>query len=132
MVDTDDWEQAWNDVLPYSTWQKKFFAWQEKWGLRHADAVTVASRALENLVATQIKRQSADIFYLPNGIHTQTSMVEPGQVSRSQAPPSLIPFTSNTLVILLYSRFVEFRPERIVALVGQVAAQLPQARWSER
>jgi len=66
VVDTDDWEQAWNEALPYSTLQKKFFAWQEQWGLHHADTVTVVSRILENLVATQIKPQSSDIPVLWN------------------------------------------------------------------
>jgi len=129
VVDTDDWEQAWNDVLPYSALQKKFFTWQEQWGLRHADVVTVASRTLRNLVETQIERQPSDIFYLPNGIHAQASMVEPGQTSRSQASPSLLPFSPNTPTILLYSRFVEFRPQRIVAMIKRVAAQLPPVRW---
>jgi glycosyltransferase involved in cell wall biosynthesis len=129
VVDTDDWEQAWNDMLPYSTLQKKFFTWQEQWGLRHADAVTVASRALKNLVAAQIKRQPTDILYVPNGIHAQASMVEPGQTSQGQTSPSLIPFTSNAPIILLYSRFVEFRLARIINMVKQVADQLPPARW---
>jgi len=129
VVDTDDWEQAWNDVLSYSALQKKFFTWQEYWGLRHADAVTVASRTLENMITTQIQRKSSDIVYLPNGIHAQASMVEPGQSNPSQTSSSLIPFAPATPLILLYSRFVEFRPVRIVTMVKQMAAQLPQARW---
>ncbi len=129
IVDTDDWEQAWNEALPYSTLQKKFFTWQEQWGLRNADAVTAASHTLANLVTTQIERQSSDVFYLPNGIHTQASMVEPGQVSQNSTLPSLTPFSPNTPIILLYSRFVEFRLVRIVAMVKQVADQMQQARW---
>jgi glycosyltransferase involved in cell wall biosynthesis len=129
VVDTDDWEQAWNNVLPYSTAQKIFFTWQEQWGLRHADAITVASRALENLVAAQTKRQPTNIFYLPNGIHAQASMIEPGQANQSQTAPSLNPFSPDSPIILLYSRFVEFRLERVVSMVKQVAGQFPQARW---
>jgi glycosyltransferase involved in cell wall biosynthesis len=117
VVDTDDWEQAWNEVLPYATHQKKFFVWQEKWGLRHADAVTVASRALENLVAAQIGGDSSRIFYVPNGYFAQENK-DAEALSRTNAP-----------TILLFSRFLEFRLERIVNLVKMVAAQLPQARW---
>ena len=51
ILDEDDWEGAggWNDLEPYSWSQKKFFARQEKWGLTHADSVTVASRGLETI-----------------------------------------------------------------------------------
>ena len=67
VLDTDDWEQDWNNILPYSTAQKKLFAWQEVWGLRHADAVTVASRALEQLVEPYRMGVLPEIHYLPNG-----------------------------------------------------------------
>jgi glycosyltransferase involved in cell wall biosynthesis len=117
VVDTDDWEQAWNEILPYSAGQKKFFAWQEKWGLRHADAVTVASRALESLVAAQIGGDTSRVSYVPNGCFVPR---------HSDAEASA---GTNAPTILLFSRFLEFRLERIVTLVKMVAAQLPQARW---
>ena len=34
VVDADDWEQAWNERLPYSWWQKRIFARQEAEGSR--------------------------------------------------------------------------------------------------
>ena len=51
VTDSDDWEGTggWNDVAPYSWLQKRFFAWQEKWGMAHCQALTVASRALPTL-----------------------------------------------------------------------------------
>ncbi|NJN95427.1 MAG: glycosyltransferase family 4 protein, partial [Anaerolineales bacterium] len=67
VVDSDDWEQAWNEVNPYSAAQKKLFVWQEKWGLRQADAVTAASRALEKLVVAERRGDATRVFYLPNG-----------------------------------------------------------------
>jgi glycosyltransferase involved in cell wall biosynthesis len=121
VVDTDDWEQAWNEILPYATRQKKFFAWQEKWGLRHADAVTVASRALENLAAVQRGGDTSRIFYIPNGCFAPGNRDVEASL-RTNAQP-------NAPTILLFSRFLEFRLERIVTLVKMVAAQLPQARW---
>lgn len=125
VLDADDWEQAWNERLPYPAVQKKLFAWQERWGLRHADAVTVASRELENLAAGLRPAQPADIFYVPNGLPA--------------APPPPSPLTARAVrekwqleqapLILLYSRFAEFRLERVVTLVQQVAEQMPPARW---
>lgn len=148
VVDTDDWEQAWNKILPYSTGQKKFFTWQEKWGLRHADAVTVASRALESLVTAQRGGDTSRIFYVPNGYfapgdgnvgtssktNTQSKEREPKRSERVSylSPVHFVTPESprqNTPTILLFSRFLEFRLERIVTLVKMVAAQLPQARW---
>ncbi|MCJ7667572.1 MAG: glycosyltransferase, partial [Anaerolineae bacterium] len=51
VVDSDDWEGTggWNDIENYTWLQKRFFAFQEKWGLTHCHALTVASRALETL-----------------------------------------------------------------------------------
>jgi glycosyltransferase involved in cell wall biosynthesis len=67
VVDEDDWEQAWNDLAPYSHAQRRVFAWQEHWGLTHADAVVVASRELARLVeGIGVPRDR--IFYVPNGI----------------------------------------------------------------
>nr|HID12861.1 hypothetical protein [Anaerolineae bacterium] len=35
VVDTDDWEGpgGWNEIGPYTPAQRRFFAWQERWGL---------------------------------------------------------------------------------------------------
>ena len=40
VVDMDDWEGpgGWNDLAPYTAVQKRFFAWQEQWGMSHAHA----------------------------------------------------------------------------------------------
>ena len=132
VVDTDDWEQGWNGLLPYSWVQKKFFIWQEQWGLHHADVITVASRALEGLVSAQTGRPAANIFYLPNGYHNRPTDIEPGRASQpTQATekPLSLPWPDRPPTILLYSRFWEFRLERIVTLVKLVAQDLPTARW---
>lgn len=124
VVDSDDWEQAWNDLLPYSPLQKKLFTWQEAWGLRHADAVTVASRALETMVAGHRPDRPAAICYLPNGYWpTQNGADLTAGAVREKWQLGQAP------VILLYSRLLEFRLERIVNLVRYVAGCLPLARW---
>jgi glycosyltransferase involved in cell wall biosynthesis len=125
VVDADDWEEAWNAVLPYPWWQKRLFRWQEQWGLKQADAVTAASRALTEMART-MRQPDEQVFYLPNGY------------PRLPAPP---PDSADVLtlrrkwgladapLVLLYSRFAEFQLERIVELVQAVARQQPQVRW---
>jgi len=127
VVDSDDWEQAWNELLPYSALQKRFFSWQERWGLSHADTITVASRALESLVVSQLGVDPARVFYVPNGVGPE---LEPSSGQASEGA-LLLPLTTAALwpTILLFSRFAEFRLDRIVTLVRLVAAQMPQARW---
>jgi glycosyltransferase involved in cell wall biosynthesis len=133
VVDADDWEQAWNEISSYSASQKKLFAWQEKWGLRHADTVTVASRALEKLVAAQRGGNLAHIFYLPNGCCAErpTADRRPPTAKESLLPSAVREKwrLGDAPTILLYSRFWEFRLERVVMLVREVARQLPPARW---
>lgn len=119
VVDTDDWEGpgGWNDVRDpltgkplYSSAQRRFFAWQERWGLTHADAVTVASRTLESLVwALGVPPER--VFYLPNGL--------------SQDFPPIRP--ADRPVILLYTRFFEFPLERVLSLLGRVREGCPSA-----
>ena len=125
VLDSDDWEQAWNDKLPYPGWQKYLFTRQEQWGLRHADAVTVASRELEKLVG---QRRTGRIFYVPNGVILE------GRINNSSAALTLQTVRAKwqlgqSPTVLLYSRFLEFRLERIVNLVRQVAVSMPEARW---
>lgn len=115
VVDTDDWEGpgGWNDLAPYSAAQRHFFAWQERWGLTHADAVTVASRTLQSLVwALGVPPER--VFYVPNGI------------SPADAAPRSVPPPPPT--ILLYTRFFEFPVERVVELLQRVRRAVPAAR----
>ena len=124
VVDSDDWEQAWNDVLPYARWQKMLFRWQEQWGIRHADVMTVASRALEALVCAA-RGESDRVFYLPNGFLERKTTTLTGDVLIAQLRTTL----GQTPVVLLYSRFAEFRLTRIVTLIKRVAKHMPDARW---
>ncbi|MGQ9503083.1 MAG: glycosyltransferase family 4 protein [Anaerolineae bacterium] len=117
VVDEDDWEQAWNELEAYSPVQKRFFAWQEVWGLRHADAVTVASRELIDL-ATQSGVPDERIFYVPNGVW-------PNAFARCAACRKE---AGDSPVLLLYSRFLEFGLERIVRIFQYVVARQPAAR----
>ena len=117
IVDTDDWEGAggWNDLNSYSWAQKQLFAWQEQWGLTHNDGVTVASKTLQSIVWS-LGVKPDRVCYVPNGCcETQTA---------------LRPTTSNQqpATILLYTRFFEFRTDRIIEVLRRVVEQIPTAK----
>jgi glycosyltransferase involved in cell wall biosynthesis len=128
VVDTDDWEGAggWNEVEDYSWAQRRFFAWQEPWGLTHSDAVTVASRALETLV-WGLGVPPEKLFYVPNGYPTGGWWSGGGGQGSGQAVRRRFGLGDGP-VLLLYTRFIEFKPERAIEVLKRVVAALPGAR----
>ncbi len=120
VVDSDDWEGkgGWNEIGPYTRLQRRFFAWQERWGLTHCDALTVASRALET-IAWSLGVAPGKVFYVPNGVVSGFGF----RVSGSEAR---IP--TDHPVVLLYTRFFEFAVERVISIFQRVLAEVPQAR----
>ena len=66
ILDVDDWEQSWAAVNGYPWPLARFLAWQEEWGIRHADGVTAASRWLVERVNAYVP--ATPRLYLPNGI----------------------------------------------------------------
>jgi glycosyltransferase involved in cell wall biosynthesis len=119
VVDTDDWEGygGWNDLNPYPALLKRFFAWQERWGLTRATAVTVASRALQTLVWA-MGGPPERVFYLPNGYIPRP------------AYPSTAAITHRP-TLLLYTRFFEYKVERLWRIVEGVRARIPDVRlWA--
>ncbi len=116
VVDTDDWEGAggWNDLENYSRAQKMIFAWQEQWGLRHADALTVASRALET-IAWSMGIPPERVFYVPNGARSLNHL--PRRERGTHYP-----------TVLLYTRFFEFEVARVLDIFRQVRREIPTAR----
>jgi glycosyltransferase involved in cell wall biosynthesis len=124
VVDTDDWEGpgGWNEIGGYTPAQRRFFAWQEHWGLTHADAITVASRALESLVwAMGVPPEG--VYYVPNGVGHQRTEAGSGRSEIgdwSDDPESL--------TILLYTRFFEFPVSRVIEVLCRVRKQIPEVR----
>jgi glycosyltransferase involved in cell wall biosynthesis len=121
VVDTDDWEGpgGWNEIGGYSSAQRRFFAWQERWGLTHADAVTVASRALESLVwASGVPLER--VFYVPNGIGYRKLDTGGDRVRSTSGVEHP--------TILLYTRFFEFSLSRVIDVLCHVRERAPGVR----
>lgn len=123
LVDTDDWEGegGMNDIHPYKTLEKRFYAFQESWLLRRAVAVTVASRGLEREVG-RMGIPAERIFYLPNGVGTPVSAG--GDVIRSRYGIAL-----KVPVLLLYTRFFEFDQGRLHRVLAAIRKQMPDVRF---
>ena len=119
VVDSDDWEGfgGWNDLEPYSWAQKRFFAWQERWGLRHNDALTVASRTLQS-IAWSLGVLPERVWYVPNGVSKSQIM---NRKSGSEQNPDR--------TVLLYTRFFEFGLERVVELFRRICEERPKVRF---
>ena len=118
VVDTDDWEGSggWNDLADYTAAQRRVFAWQERWGLTHADAVTVASRTLESLVWA-LGVPPEQVAYVPNG-YPHPHLTPPSKLRTEPGEP----------LLLLYTRFFEFPVDRVVAVLRRVRERVPEAR----
>lgn len=129
VVDSDDWEGkgGWNEIENYTGLQRRFFAWQERWGLTHCDALTVASRALET-IAWSLGVSPDKVFYAPNGgVSGCASNTQYPIPALSSVEVSNIQFTDHPTV-LLYTRFFEFRVERVVDIFQRVLAGVSEAK----
>ncbi len=116
IVDADDWEGwgGWNELASYTPLQKRFFAWQEHWGMRHCHQLTVASRALQTLAWGQ-GLPPDHVVYIPNGAGISKNNK---QVALAKEQPT----------ILLYSRLFEFDVSRLVAVLRGVKTAVPDLR----
>ncbi|HEY4689686.1 MAG TPA: glycosyltransferase family 4 protein [Anaerolineae bacterium] len=134
VVDTDDWEGAggWNDRERYAWAQRRVFAWQEQWGLRHCDALTVASRALET-IAWSLGVAPSKVFYVPNGVDVgrwaaREVGVEVGSATPSQPSNPAERGASSQPTILLYTRFFEYKVERVLEVFDRVRQSVQNVR----
>jgi glycosyltransferase involved in cell wall biosynthesis len=123
VVDSDDWEGrgGWNEIERYSRVQRAFFAWQEGWGLSHADAVTVASRALQTIVWS-LGVAPARVAYVPNGVASgKWSAAAGNNDSAARQAARVYP------TLLLYTRFFEFSVERAVRIIAGTLSAVADA-----
>ena len=121
-LDTDDWEGdgGWNERQPFPGWLKRIVAWQEKRSLRSADVVTAASLELVKLAAQCGARK---VVYLPNCLDDVTP------ATSVAGEPSRWPGGGTGPRILVYTRFVEYRLERLVDVFEAILARLPAATF---
>ncbi|MBN1582938.1 MAG: glycosyltransferase family 4 protein [Anaerolineae bacterium] len=133
IVDSDDWEGfgGWNEIESYSWFQKHFFAWQERWGLCHHDALTLASRALESIVWS-MGVPPKQVYYVPNGINraqvgagSQRASTDLSQVGMGDQQTQFV----HSPTVLLYTRFFEFQLGRVVRVFQQISEIKPEVRF---
>jgi len=97
---------------------RAFFAWQERFGLAHADAWTVTSACLRER-AVGLGAAAERVFILPNGLQDETS--RPAAASVPVAP------ARGTRGVLLYTRFAGVRACHVTAIWQEVRALVPEA-----
>lgn len=121
-VDTDDLEGkgGMNELHSYSSLEKLVYAWQENSLTVMADAVTAASRVLEQLVL-QLGVPAVRIMYLPN-------CVDPLPVGDRAAARQKLGVGAETPVVLLYTRFFEFDQQLLYELLGEISKRSPLCR----
>ena len=121
VVDEDDWEGpgGWNELEPYTAIMRGFFRWQERWGLCHNDAVTVASRALQSLTWS-LGVPPDRVHYVPNG----GARIGLGNQTSIEAQHAL----GDGPMLLLYTRFFEYNVARILEVLNQVVQAIPGTR----
>ena len=130
LLDIDDWEQAWAPINRYPRLVARFLAWQEEWGIRHADGITAASRWLE--AKARAFNPGAPVCYLPNGItpveHQMVNgdlRIVNGEVSTPRPSP---PAPRPSPLVLFFTRFVEVTPAWLADFWRALHAQAPSAR----
>ena len=102
LLDIDDWEQAWSAINGYPALVAHFLAWQEEWGIRHADGITAASQWL--VQKAEGYAPQTPILYLPNGVTVDSGqwVVDSGQR------------IVDSVMLLYFTRFVEVEADWLV------------------
>lgn len=114
LLDVDDWEQAWAAINRYPPLVARFLAWQEEWGIRHADGVTAASRWLMDRVHQAVP--SMPRLYLPNGVSDPAPLIDRPPAAQADG---------TSLRILYFSRFIEVPPEWMARCWSALRRALP-------
>lgn len=122
-LDTDDWEGSggMNELHGYSSVEKRLYVFQEQWLPLHVRGVTVASRALEEIILRMGLGQER-LLYLPNCVDG----LPPGNRGRARERLGIAP---DAPVLLLYTRFFEFDQERLHAIFSEVRRLVPAVRF---
>lgn len=123
LVDCDDWEGkgGMNELLSYSLLEKRFYQYQEQFLIHNACAVTAASRALEKIIS-EMRPPGGQPFYLPNCVIE--SSAGNGALVRER-----LGIGKDVPVVLLYTRFFEFKQEKLHAVFESIHRQIPAVRF---
>lgn len=125
VLDMDDWEGygGFNDYyLANSVYPKimlDFFDFQERWIPKRVDAITVASKTLEERVWGW-KVSPSRVFYVPNGVCLQKFDGNVEKVVSLKRKLGL----DDVPVILLYTRFFEYRVEKVVEVFTRIRKEV--------
>ncbi|HLZ10515.1 MAG TPA: glycosyltransferase, partial [Chloroflexota bacterium] len=122
VLDIDDWEGpgGWADREPGAWWERCLIGWHERWCIDHADLITAASRELVKLS----RRDAGNVVYVPNA----ASISSPGWIQGRREDGRAILGVGSAPVILAYTRFVEFSPERLLDTFAAILVEVPTAR----
>lgn len=115
LLDIDDWEQAWAPVNHYPPAVAQALAWQEEWGIRHADAITAASHWLVERAHSYAK--DTPVLFLPNGVQAL-----PAAAARAGSAPDSPP------TVLYFTRFVEVQPAWLADMAQALLSFMPLCR----
>ncbi len=130
VVDNDDWEGAggWLDVNPYPALQKRALAWQERWCLRQARAVTCASHAL--MERTQLLAGEKPMALLPNGPDRSLRAVVAQAESRRDELRDA--FGWRNARVLIYAGTVPLNHDMDIAVraISAIQAGIPNLKWA--
>jgi glycosyltransferase involved in cell wall biosynthesis len=118
LLDMDDWEQAWAPINRYPKITALFLAWQEEWGIRHADGLTTASRWLHR--RAQEYAPTTPALYLPNGI-ADALLGESALPRRKE--------TNSQKSVLFFTRYIEVTPIWLADFAAHLLNQDPQIRF---
>jgi glycosyltransferase involved in cell wall biosynthesis len=122
-VDVDDWEGAggMNELHDYSRAERTVFRLQEGWLQQRADGVTAASRTLEARTR-ELGIPAEKVLYLPNCVDDPP----PGNGARVRQKLGI---RTESLVVLLYTRFFEFDQKRLHLILSGIYRQVPGVRF---
>ena len=120
VLDCDDWEGwgGWNDVLDRPYLFKQWIDWQERWLMRKAPVVTVASRILENR-SRHIRSGDEPVLYVPNCASDAVTDLSPETSPDWQTTPA-----EKDIVSVFYAGHYE--PGDDLEFVAEVALSLSQ------
>lgn len=125
VVDCDDWEGwgGWNDVKPYPWLVKEFIDRHERWMMRKAPALTVASRSLKRRVL-EARGSENGVYYVPNGVPADTTSSIYATISSSSAADIKREFDLPEGVLILYSG--HFEPAEDPMFLCRVSARVAE------